>query len=289
MHTTPRLALRLPDGTGDSPDVPLWMERLALDLEGSFPVGLAADRPAAGRAGRRYFASDTKVEYVDTGTAWESVGQLADGSVTAAKLAAALKPSGGASASTEALRGIGSGAGQVVGGDDPRLGAAVTALPGSPVDGQEVYYVNTAFDGVLHLRYRASSPNAHKWDVVGGPPGKLLTSGGGYVPFGSWQDIGPDVSLTAPLAGVYAVDFGFHGRMDTGGYETNYHVGVAPGPETAEINPSWTSSHIDVFSRSTERTVAASTAIKLQHYLALSGWTGQIWSVWMRVTPRRVN
>ena len=46
---------------------------------------------------------------------------IQDGVVGAAKIANALKPSAGAGAGTEALRAIGSGAGQVVAGNDARL------------------------------------------------------------------------------------------------------------------------------------------------------------------------
>ena len=48
-------------------------------------------------------------------------GKLADGSVTEAKIAAALKPSQGAAGSAEALRSLGTGAGQAVSGNDARL------------------------------------------------------------------------------------------------------------------------------------------------------------------------
>lgn len=70
MQTTPRLGLRVPDGTGDAPDVPLWMLRLAQDVESSFLVGLLADRPPPGKQGRRFVALDERTDYVDTGTAW---------------------------------------------------------------------------------------------------------------------------------------------------------------------------------------------------------------------------
>jgi hypothetical protein len=208
MHTTPRLALRLPDGTGDAPDVPLWMERLALDLEGSFAVGLLADRPVAGKAGRRYFASDAKVEYVDTDATWELVGQPADGSIGAAKLAATLKPSGGAAAGTEALRAIGSGPGQVLAGNDVSVPAYVTTLPSSPADGQEIYYRPTT--GVIwHLRYNAGSGSSYKWEAVGGqtplydyaPGASSVYSSAGTV---SLPD-GPSLTLPAGVGGDFLV------------------------------------------------------------------------------------
>jgi hypothetical protein len=50
----------------------------------------------------------------------------------------------------------------------------VSTLPGSPVDGQEVYYQDSqmaAIGAVWHLRYRAASASIYKWELVGG--GKL--------------------------------------------------------------------------------------------------------------------
>ncbi len=36
-------------------------------------IGLDADRPAFGIGGRKYFATDTKQEWYDTGTAWVNI------------------------------------------------------------------------------------------------------------------------------------------------------------------------------------------------------------------------
>lgn len=38
----------------------------------TFSAGLLANRPTAGILGRRYYATDTDTEYVDTGSAWTS-------------------------------------------------------------------------------------------------------------------------------------------------------------------------------------------------------------------------
>ena len=48
----------------------------------------------------------------------------------------------------------------------------VSALPGSPFDGQEIYYQNAAMataGTVWHLRYR-SGGGTYKWEFLGGPP-----------------------------------------------------------------------------------------------------------------------
>ena len=93
----------------------------------------------------------------------------------------------------------------------------VSALPSAPVDGQEVYYVADATNGVVwHLRYRAASPSAYKWEFAGGPPlhAEVETEQGLSSP-GSWLDlatVGPDVTL--PRAGDYMVSWGCYSYWD---------------------------------------------------------------------------
>jgi hypothetical protein len=115
MHATPRLGLHVPDGT-DSPDVPLWIDRLATDVEGALQVGLLDDRPAPGNAGRRYLATDSNTEYVDVGASWVAAGVVTgDPRLTNARTPTphvATHKSGG----TDALYAVGSGS-VTTGGD----------------------------------------------------------------------------------------------------------------------------------------------------------------------------
>jgi hypothetical protein len=227
-------------------------------------AGPFASRPAAGVVGRRYTATDTTppVVYVDIGSTWlrDSISALG---LTYAEVSAALKPSGSAAATDEALRALGTAAGTAAAGNDARIGNAldktllnakgdliaataddtparvgvgtdgqvftadsasptgvkwaspptptlVTSLPSSPFDGQEVYYQADAANGVLwHLRYRAASSSASKWEHVGGSAlynaieTSQATSGSGYVDLAT---VGP--SITIPLAGDYELIFG---------------------------------------------------------------------------------
>ncbi len=58
----------------------------------------------------------------------------------------------------------------------------VTALPSSPTDGMEVYYVaNSANRTIWHLRYNSSSPSAYKWEFLGGSPLAVTGTGGGVM------------------------------------------------------------------------------------------------------------
>ena len=81
-----------------------------------------------------------------------------------------------------------------------------TSLPGSPVDGQEIYYAADAANGVIwHLRYRSGASGSYKWEFVGGgslrtdsPPNSQFTS--------TWTSL--TGTVTVPLAGDYQVAFG---------------------------------------------------------------------------------
>jgi len=98
----------------------------------------------------------------------------------------------------------------------------VTALPSSPIDGQECYFqaiYNAGADSVTwHLRYRASSGYTYKWEVVGGSPIAIevaateTTSSGTYVALAT---SGP--SITLPVAGDWIISQGFEGYIDSTG------------------------------------------------------------------------
>ena len=85
----------------------------------------------------------------------------------------------------------------------------VSALPSSPVDGQEIYYQasgDMATNGIVwHLRYRSGSSSSYKWECVGG--GSLRTDSGTNSQFTStWTSL--TGTVTVPLAGDYQVAFG---------------------------------------------------------------------------------
>jgi hypothetical protein len=81
----------------------------------------------------------------------------------------------------------------------------VTVLPGSPRDGQEVYFFDAVSGQLLHLRYWASSTSAFKWDVVGAveivaeQTADVTSTSSGYT------TLGTPVQVTAPLAGEYLI------------------------------------------------------------------------------------
>ena len=96
---------------------------------------------------------------------------------------------------------------------DPNAGAVtpplVTALPSPPADGDECYFVASAAAGVVwHLRYRAASASAYKWERLGG--GDLFVQEDTTISVSppGWSPGASPVTLTLPLAGDYDLEVG---------------------------------------------------------------------------------
>lgn len=90
----------------------------------------------------------------------------------------------------------------------------VTALPGSPTDGQVIFF-DTGTAGVIwQLRYNSAAAGSYKWQFLGGPSltaavaTQETTASTSYA---ALSTAGP--SVTIPLAGDYDVKIG--GRMWT--------------------------------------------------------------------------
>ena len=93
----------------------------------------------------------------------------------------------------------------------PTVGATlVTALPGSPTDGQEVILVDslTAPTYSWRLRYSSGISDASKWLFVGGIPATVLVataeSTSTTASFVDLATVGP--AFTVPRAGIYLVE-----------------------------------------------------------------------------------
>ena len=88
----------------------------------------------------------------------------------------------------------------------------VTVLPATPADGDEVYYVADATNGISwHLRYNSGSASTYKWEYVGDPPIYNRADSGqnptitGYANLETGIDL---VTTPALLIGDYMVRFG---------------------------------------------------------------------------------
>ena len=83
-----------------------------------------------------------------------------------------------------------------------------TALPGSPVDGQEIYYAADATNGIIwHLRYRsAARSGSGAWEFLGGASltSEVTTNQTrSNAAYGDLTTTGPSIAL--PLKGDYTV------------------------------------------------------------------------------------
>jgi len=185
-----RTGLQASAGTDDVRTIDDTMKAAFDALELSMPLdsqGTAAPT-GTGKRGEWYLRTTTSELFRSTGTAWVNVGaMLSDGAIDLA--------------------------GAKVTGVLPwaKLAhpAQVTALPGSPVDGQEVYYVFTSnsVEYLWHLRYRAAAASTHKWEVLGSAPpvsafGQATVTSSAA---GTWVAPTGALSLTPPLPGTYEV------------------------------------------------------------------------------------
>jgi hypothetical protein len=175
--------------------------------------------------------------------------------------------------------------------------ATVSSLPGSPVDGQECFYVADATAGaVWHLKYRAASGSSYKWEFVGGSPlfaevttDESTTS----ATYAALTTAGP--SITLPLAGDYRVAIGAAFETINAAGTTglmSYDIG---GTGAVDANAAWGSwqasgatGNIDTGSR--ERVKTALTAVALvSKYKSTTANAMHFFNRWMRVTPVRVG
>ena len=178
-----------------------------------------------------------------------------DGSVTLAKIAASLKPSGSAAAGDEALRAIGAGAGQVIAGNDARLSdarAPIAHAASHARGGSDAVLVNNSIDAghigpgaggaddfgtsfpgtglfngyrfTIFLNnlaydcvYRSDIDASYPWHVMGGPNLVVTTTDLNYVT-AAWATF---LQLTVPKTGLWKVHVGTHAITVQGQTEVN--------------------------------------------------------------------
>lgn len=147
----------------------------------------------------------------------------------------------------------------------------VTALPGSPTDGQEIIYTDslTAPTYQWHLRY-VSAKASNKWIYLGGVPLRGFTSANNGTTSSSYVTLTNDPSITIPIAGDYHINQNVSGQgtNQTGnrGF-SSYSVGGTAA------NDQWCCSfytdaapHLGGASREMVWTgLAASTVIQMKH------------------------
>ena len=171
------------------------------EITGTLRPPRLASAPGSPGVGQMYYNTTDNKLYYWNGTAWVS-GSAGGGAEIYEQAGTPTEP-------------VGTGALWIDTDEQPPAWASgiplVTSLPTSPIDGQEIYYLADATNGVIwHLRYRATSSSAYKWEFIGGPPMHTSVAAGAGVASGTYADVGGGVpALTLPaLAGDYVVRFG---------------------------------------------------------------------------------
>ncbi len=168
----------------------------------------------------------------------------------------------------------------------------VSSLPAVAVDGQEIFYQNAtmAEAGVVwHLKYRAASTSAHKWEFVGGAalyaeaPGLVTTTSAAYTALSE----GP--SVTVPIAGDYEI--GVQARILTRGA---YYAIASPkiGAEATDANgiELYASAETkDTAYRSFKANGLAAASIELQYRVTVAGKEGFFDDRALWIRPVRVG
>jgi len=171
----------------------------------------------------------------------------------------------------------------------------VTALPGSPVDGQEVLLTDSLTAGTYqwHLRYVAARAS-NRWVFVGGPPAysevatrETSATANAYVALAT-----PGPSIAVPVAGDYLVSLGAAGDNAGGNYalRMSYDIGATAAVD-ADAAMIFTDSSIAgvgraANSRPRRKTLAAGT---LTAKYKSSGGTMGVQDRWMEVVPIAVG
>lgn len=177
--------------------------------------------------------------------------------------------------------------------------SVVTSLPGSPTDGEEVYYkVGTGDTATLwHLRYDSSITDAHKWRVLGCQDihAEVVTDEStSSSTYGDLTTVGP--SVTVPLAGVYEVQFGAGCYSTVNG--TDATASVSLGGSTPSDNDAIrhrgisTSSQLSVSSPSrilARETLAAGDTVVMKYHAGNVAGAGHFFNRWLTVRPIRLG
>lgn len=116
----------------------------------------------------------------------------------------------------------------------------MSSLPTSGYDGQEIYLQNAAMaaDGIVwHLRYRAASASAYKWECLNHKPLRAYYYADQFTSSAGWGNpLNP--TITVPFTGIYTTQFGFTPRSGVHSVEYHWHISAngAPGAGGAVWN-----------------------------------------------------
>lgn len=252
--------------------------------KGDLIVGTANDTPAI----KTYPAADDYALASDTaqttGVIWKKIGNAmiaTNAAIDVSKLA----PSSTANDVLTTVGGVAvwqAAAGGTI--------SAVTALPGSPTDGQEVVLMDSLSAPTYrwHLRYNSGSASAYKWEFIGGTPKTAevatseSTSSTTYV---ALTTPGPAIAL--PNAGDWLVEIG--AEIDNGGQADISRMSYDIGGTGASDNDAIKLRGAQAVSAYRQKVQTGLTAVTLTAKYKVSANTHTFVFRFMAVTPIRIS
>lgn len=193
---------------------------------------------------------------------------------------------------------LGSGtpdAGKFLRGDGAWAGTASygTALPGSPVDGQEHILVDSTTAPTYSWRFRyVAAKFTNKWVFIGGAPGYHEIDTAESTNSGTFAALVTDgPTFAVPVAGDYIVEIGAEAYVTAGAAVSifmSFAIGGALAQNTEQLVFTIAgNSHINSGQRSNKLDLSAVTLTA--KYRTDSAVTGSWQKRWMRVTPIAVG
>lgn len=176
----------------------------------------------------------------------------------------------------------------------PQPVVVVTALPASPVDGQEIILVDSLAAPTFswHLKFIAAKAS-NKWVFVGGASSYAEVTAGEATASGTYVALGqPGPTLTLPVAGDYEVEIGFEvtakGGAGTHFARMSYDIGATAAVDAdSVISQTNATSNQGAANVMRARRKAGLGAVALTSKYRTSDTTAGMTfgNRWMRVTP----
>lgn len=254
LLTTAKKLLRYPN-LAQAADLAFLLQILAEDVDAytaGYTENIFALRPAAGKSGQFFWATDTSVLYVDDGVIWHVVGFVPDGSITLAKLAAnsvdASKIVDGSVGTAElAASSVDSSKivdGTIVTADIANLAvtsAKMAAGSGRAEDYSLTFPTTGLYNGYRHTLfvsgviaggyvaqefiYRADLDGTYPWHFIGGGP--QANSGSGTFNDGAYNFYDLTGGFSVPRSGWYeGFGYAFGGAGGGGGVTSRFIMGA---------------------------------------------------------------
>jgi len=166
----------------------------------------------------------------------------------------------------------------------------VTALPGSPFDGQLIVFTDStsAPTYVWQLRYNANSASSFKWEWIGGSTFKSTETDISFANITSYAMTNSPTAIAAPLAGDYDIIISGTAMRLTGNESFwSYNVNSAGAADTIAARSTATGGGALWFYQ--RQTLAASDSVRIAYKASNSGTNHFLDNARLELRPYRVG